>query len=1543
VATIASLIVRIGADPSGLRADLNRASGAIRQFARNASQVSEKALFGKAFSTSSTNIAKATQDIAASASRARAQFASVMSDLKARLARDPLFKPDDFRKQARLAGEAFNAEILRKLKQLEHTQLHFKLFSDDDFRRLKAGLTSQLKDTRTPKFEEVREGTNRLSAIGDTVRNAGQTMTRTLTLPIAAFGVAAIHAAGQFEAAMNNVRAKTQGTEADFQKLRAAALDFGQKTKFNPAEVADGLAIMGQAGLTAAQSMTALPKILALAMTESISFDQAASTAIRTTKGFGKSIDELGGVTDVLVAASLAGVTNLEELGVSFKYAGSLASLSGQKFNDMAAAMTIMSDRGIFASQAGVALRQAFVQLQTPSSRAKKALEDIDKRLRSMGEGGLHLKDLKGNLLPLPAILAQFEKAGVKGSEMMTIFGRTGAGMAVLLQAGSKEIVRMSHSFDNAGGMADRVAKQQFTGFNAQLKQLTGSFMALAVAIGDTGILGFLTKLVKSLTNMIKGLRETNPGLLKFASISLVILAALGPLATGIGTIITQVALLKLAVFALTGKEGLAGLGALLTPGGIILAGLASLAVAFYVIARRAGEVQAAVSDFGRDIAGFSTEQLRAIRRDVAATLQELQQQRADFQSSNHSVANAVTGGHQVFGEDSKKAKQYLDLLKQVQIFQGKLKTVDELLESRSSTGTGANNIVTDFKNQMQGVQDALAGLQFGPTFGAGADDFLKNIRINAKEAIAELDRVERATRGVEDRSQQLAEPLARVKDLYGQILKLLDGMKNKHSAVKTALELIANQLQESMLRAEKPDSRGFADLTARADDLLTHIDLIKDSTDNTVQRARLLRPVLAEAQPILDELNARIRAEGDNWRNVIGLIRLRNRLLRELPSVTPLEQASPDTFKALDGIAARFQKAQADFERLSTSGNNRAADEAHRQMDEAARDAQHMAGVISDLISGISDPDLQMAIWEQYVELMRRLGIIIPNVRSKSERLIKTLDKIGSVASAVRILGDALGGLGEGFGKIVDGALQAVDSLKEVAAAKDEMGNFDLFKALPGIAGAVAGGVSVLSGLFGGDKELKSIQRENNKRLQELSQHLEQVAGGLGNDTKISLVIPKINIAEANAARGRAIIGDKGIPGANQAAIENINKQLEGTGVTFANLQKAADELGIQIFDTNGKIRPEVFDQLRQAADLAAEGLRHFSNSIETQTQIAETKAKLQTGAPLDDMQSLQIMFDTLQKMAPELANFIGAIDTTTEEGRRALRERLLALIQAIEDGQIKASDFGAFENADALLAWAGEAADALNSLSDAADQASQNVPQGFKLALREFQSQTAKDIEDMKPSIDPGALTGEPKKLADALRSPLAEQTDRTVDMLTQIRDAVLRASGQPAPEKGATEGGSDGDPASKSFLERFAGLSAKTTARETAAASADAMKSLIQTILSGGSPAQADSADKFKSLIDQIIGGSSAAKLRSIQESILKQQSFEPGSEAAGLNPDKVSQVVHMNTNFNGDIVIQGANKSPQQLWQEIKQAARNDAVAKFGDSSKWGQVP
>jgi TP901 family phage tail tape measure protein len=421
-----------------------------------------------------------------------------------------------------------------------------------------------------------------MKRIGGGMQTAGKALTLGLTAPLVAFGGLALIAAADFESAMKRVGALSGASGEDLQRLEDQAKQLGASTQFSAGQAADAMGFLAMAGFDADEILGAMPSTLRLAAAAQMDLAQAADITSNILTGYGMEVEDLAHANDVLVKAFTSANVDLSMLGESLKYVGPIARAAGVDFEEVVAAIGLLGNAGIQGSMAGTSLRMIIGAL-APATGAAAV------QLRKMG---VATHDSAGQMLPLADIVGGLERVGLSAGDALAIFGqRAGPAMAALVSQGGDALRDFTTNLRDSAGTAEMIAGVQMQGLHGAFKLLKSAIEAVQIAIAQSGLLGWVTGLITKAAELLQGLSQLSPGVLQFATVVGVALAALGPLLFAFGTLLAFLPSIKVGFVlfstAMTALPGLlGGVGAalgvfLISPLGLGVAALGALIVFF--------------------------------------------------------------------------------------------------------------------------------------------------------------------------------------------------------------------------------------------------------------------------------------------------------------------------------------------------------------------------------------------------------------------------------------------------------------------------------------------------------------------------------------------------------------------------------------------------------------------------------------------------------------------------------------------------------------------------------------------------------------------------------------------------------------------------------------------------------------------------------------------------------------------------------------------------------------------------------------------------
>ncbi len=308
---------------------------------------------------------------------------------------------------------------------------------------------------------------------------------------LAALGVAAVGMASKFESAMSQSLA-IMGDVSD--KLRGdmsdAAREVALTTTFSAKEAAEAYFFLASAGLDAAASIEALPKVAAFA--QAGMFDMALATDLLTDaqSALGlvgddavKNMENMARVSDVLVGANTLANASVQQFSEALtNKAGAALRATNKDIEEGVAVLAVFADQGIKGSEAGTQLGIVLRDLQT------KALKNEG----AFAKAGIAVFDAAGNMNNMADIIGDLEGAldGMSVAQQKATLLQLGfsdksvASLQALL--GNSDAIReYEKSLLSMGGITDEVADKQLQNFSAQLGLLKSLFEDALITLGN--------------------------------------------------------------------------------------------------------------------------------------------------------------------------------------------------------------------------------------------------------------------------------------------------------------------------------------------------------------------------------------------------------------------------------------------------------------------------------------------------------------------------------------------------------------------------------------------------------------------------------------------------------------------------------------------------------------------------------------------------------------------------------------------------------------------------------------------------------------------------------------------------------------------------------------------------------------------------------------------------------------------------------------------------------------------------------------------------
>ena len=377
--------------------------------------------------------------------------------------------------------------------------------------------------------------------------STGQKLTRSVTLPVVGLAAAIIGVGNDFESNLAKIKGLVGATEAEIDQMRDAVLELGPATGKGPGELSNALFFLKSAGLETSVAIDALEqsaRASAAGLGDTAVIADAVSSVINA---YGAENINAAQATDILVATVREGKLEADALAGSIGRVIPLAAAIGIEFDEVGAALAVMTRSGLDANEATTALRGIMATLLNPTQEAEEALAGA----------GLTMSDLRHTVTEeglLEGLLLLKNKFGDNTEALTAIVPNIRALSGVLNIVGQdSEIVEgVFDGLANATGSLDQAFQAAEETGRFKLKVALAELQAQAAEL-STVIMPFVLALVGGVVTLV-GAFEALPEPVQASTLALLgFLAVMGPLLL-IGSKVV------LMLTKLTGGAGLVGL-----------------------------------------------------------------------------------------------------------------------------------------------------------------------------------------------------------------------------------------------------------------------------------------------------------------------------------------------------------------------------------------------------------------------------------------------------------------------------------------------------------------------------------------------------------------------------------------------------------------------------------------------------------------------------------------------------------------------------------------------------------------------------------------------------------------------------------------------------------------------------------------------------------------------------------------------------------------------------------------------------------------------
>jgi TP901 family phage tail tape measure protein len=298
---------------------------------------------------------------------------------------------------------------------------------------------------------------------------------------VVAISIKGSNAARTFEASISELSAITGAVGEDLKFLADASKEFGRTTTLSASEAAEAFKLVASAKPDLLENKEALKAVtkeaITLAQAAGIALPEAATTLGAALNQFQEDASESARFINVLAAGAKFGSSEIADTALALKDSGTVAAAAGIEFEELNAAIQVLSAVSIKGSQAGVGLRNIILKLQ------------------NQADAGLNPA-----IVGLGTALENLSKKQLSTTQLTKLFGLENVTAASALAQNAGMMGELTTKLTGTNTAYEQ-ASVRVDNFQGSLKELNSVVETIFINIGEK-----LNPTLRRLTNELKGL-----------------------------------------------------------------------------------------------------------------------------------------------------------------------------------------------------------------------------------------------------------------------------------------------------------------------------------------------------------------------------------------------------------------------------------------------------------------------------------------------------------------------------------------------------------------------------------------------------------------------------------------------------------------------------------------------------------------------------------------------------------------------------------------------------------------------------------------------------------------------------------------------------------------------------------------------------------------------------------------------------------------------------------------------------------------------------
>ncbi|MHA1790275.1 MAG: phage tail tape measure protein [Candidatus Helarchaeota archaeon] len=272
----------------------------------------------------------------------------------------------------------------------------------------------------------------------------------------------------KYEDKLKSIEGISKASVSTMKSLHSTIMMQNNSTEHLASSTADATLAISKMGFTAKEAGKALPHIMNLATASIVEAGEASKTTLTILKAFGKEIEDVEHIVNVIQSTVTGTALDMTEFGESMKYVAPIADKVSVSVEETSAMIGILSNVGLKGSIAGTSLKNMFLNMLKPGEKVSEMLD------RYNGEGKNFID-----------ILHMMKDKGMSIVEFHDLFNKRALAGSLALANLADDVRRLTKDLEDEKTTAKEVADVMRESLIKQLQMLRNKLFG----IGDEFII----------------------------------------------------------------------------------------------------------------------------------------------------------------------------------------------------------------------------------------------------------------------------------------------------------------------------------------------------------------------------------------------------------------------------------------------------------------------------------------------------------------------------------------------------------------------------------------------------------------------------------------------------------------------------------------------------------------------------------------------------------------------------------------------------------------------------------------------------------------------------------------------------------------------------------------------------------------------------------------------------------------------------------------------------------------------------------------------